>query len=159
MTVFTILIPLPHFTWLTDPSTVSYEQRLSANKAMVNGVSIADLDKTVAVCKKLIQWRVDKTVALIRESIGAGTSSQRLSGSVTGRKADRRCVGRIPAREHSSPSAGRRGPVWSADGRELFFRGGDELRIVDIELELELKWSKPRTLFAGQFTIRLQDVA
>ncbi len=42
--------------------------------------------------------------------------------------------------------------MWSADGRELFFRRGDELRIVDIELELELKWSKPRTLFAGPFT-------
>lgn len=40
--------------------------------------------------------------------------------------------------------------MWSADGRELFFRRGDELRIVDIELEL--KWSKPRTLFAGPFT-------
>ena len=61
---------------VTDPSTVRYEQRVSANKAMVNGVSIADLDKTVAVGKKLMQWRVDKTVALIRESIGAGTSSQ-----------------------------------------------------------------------------------
>ena len=61
---------------VTDPSTVRYEQRVSANKAMVNGVSIADLDTTVAVGKKLMQWRVDKTVALIRESIGAGTSSQ-----------------------------------------------------------------------------------
>ena len=61
---------------VTDPSTVRYEQRVAANKAMVNGVSIADLDKTVAVGKKLMQWRVDKTVALIRESIGAGPSSQ-----------------------------------------------------------------------------------
>ena len=68
--------------WITalqmvnDPSTVRYEQRVAANKAMVNGVSIADLDKTVAVGKKLMQWRVDKTVKLIRESIGMGTSSQ-----------------------------------------------------------------------------------
>ncbi len=61
---------------VTDASTVRYKQRVAANKAMVNGVSIADLDKTVAVGKKLMQWRVDKTVALIRESIGAGPSSQ-----------------------------------------------------------------------------------
>ncbi len=61
---------------VTDPSTVRYEERVAAGKAMVNGVSIADLDKTVAVGKKLMKWRVDKTVALISESIGPAPSSQ-----------------------------------------------------------------------------------
>jgi Tol biopolymer transport system component len=48
---------------------------------------------------------------------------------------------------------GGRGPVWSADGRELFYRRGDELRVVDIELDPELRTSPPRTLFAGPFAV------
>lgn len=58
---------------VTDPSTVRYEQRVAAGKASINGVSIADLEKTIAVGKKLMKWRVDRTVDLIRKAT-AGTS-------------------------------------------------------------------------------------
>ena len=61
---------------VTDPSTVRYEERVAAKKAMVNGVSVAELDKTVAVGKNLMEWSVEKTVALLRESIGSMPSSR-----------------------------------------------------------------------------------
>lgn len=61
---------------VTDPSTVRYEQRVAAGKAMVNGVSIAELDETVDVGKQLMKWRVDRTVKLIREATGESSSTQ-----------------------------------------------------------------------------------
>ena len=42
-------------------------------------------------------------------------------------------------------------PVWSRGGRELFYRRGDELRVVDVELTPELVLGRPRTLFEGRF--------
>ncbi|MGD8330306.1 MAG: creatininase family protein [Acidobacteriota bacterium] len=56
---------------ITDPQAVRYEQRVAADKATINGLSIADLDATVATGRKLMQFRVDKTVAAIRASIGS----------------------------------------------------------------------------------------
>ena len=53
---------------VTDPSTVRYKERVAAGKATVNGVSIADLEKTLEVGGKLMKWRVDRTVKLIRET-------------------------------------------------------------------------------------------
>lgn len=39
-------------------------------------------------------------------------------------------------------------PTWSADGRELFFRSGDEMMAVDIDTTgAQVKAGKPRTLF------------
>jgi len=61
---------------VTDPSTVRYEQRVKAGKAKVNGVSISDLDKTVAVGKKLMKWRVDRTTKLIQSAIQSSSSTQ-----------------------------------------------------------------------------------
>ncbi len=61
---------------VTDPATVRYEQRVAADKASVNGVSIAPMEKTVEVGRKLMQWRVDRTVELIREAIGEASSTQ-----------------------------------------------------------------------------------
>ena len=60
---------------VTDPSTVRYEQRVATNKAKVNGVSIADKEKTIEVGKKLMKWRVDRTVRLIREATGGAQTS------------------------------------------------------------------------------------
>lgn len=61
---------------VTDPSTVRYEQRVKAGKAKINGVSIADLDETVAVGKKLMKWRVDRTTKLIEEAVSKTSSTQ-----------------------------------------------------------------------------------
>ena len=50
---------------VTDPSTVRYEERVAKDLAMINGVSIAPMEETIEVGKKLMQWRVDRTVAAI----------------------------------------------------------------------------------------------
>ncbi len=61
---------------VTDPSTVRYRERVEAGKATVNGVSIADLEKTLEVGRKLMKWRVDRTVKLIQERTARSASSQ-----------------------------------------------------------------------------------
>jgi len=55
---------------ITDPESVRHAQRVEAGNATINGLSIADLDATVEIGKKLMQFRVDKTVAAIKASIG-----------------------------------------------------------------------------------------
>lgn len=50
---------------VTDPSTVRYDQRVAKDLAMINGVSIAPKEETIEVGKKLMQWRVDQTIAAI----------------------------------------------------------------------------------------------
>jgi Tol biopolymer transport system component len=42
-------------------------------------------------------------------------------------------------------------PLWSRDGKELFYRCGDKMMAVTIETEPELKVGTPRELFKGQF--------
>jgi creatinine amidohydrolase/Fe(II)-dependent formamide hydrolase-like protein len=56
---------------VTDPQSVRHAQRVEAGLASINGLSIADLEATVETGKKLMQFRVDKTVAAIRASIGS----------------------------------------------------------------------------------------
>ncbi len=59
------------FYWLTamqmvtDPATVRYDQRVAAGKASINGVSIVPKEQTIEVGKKLMQFRVDRTVRAI----------------------------------------------------------------------------------------------
>ena len=52
-----------------DPETVRHEQRVKAGKASINGVSIADKEATVEIGKKLLQFRVDRTVEAIRAAM------------------------------------------------------------------------------------------
>jgi serine/threonine-protein kinase len=42
-------------------------------------------------------------------------------------------------------------PTWNPSGRELFFRNGDKMMVVDITMQASLSASKPRVLFEGQF--------
>jgi len=55
-----------------DPTTVRYEQRVATGKATVNGLSIEPLDETIAIGKKLLQFRVDETVKAINAAITEG---------------------------------------------------------------------------------------
>jgi hypothetical protein len=41
--------------------------------------------------------------------------------------------------------------VWSADGREIFFRNGEEVLAVSVETEPELSIGTPRLLFQGPY--------
>ena len=42
-------------------------------------------------------------------------------------------------------------PVWAHSGRELFYRHGDEMCVVNVQLTPDLVLGRPRTLFEGRF--------
>jgi Tol biopolymer transport system component len=42
-------------------------------------------------------------------------------------------------------------PVWSPDGRELFYRAGDRVMVVPIETTPVFSHGKPRTVFQGRY--------
>ncbi len=42
-------------------------------------------------------------------------------------------------------------PVWSPDGRELFYRSGDQMMIVSVETEPSFSVGRPRVLFEGSY--------
>jgi serine/threonine protein kinase/Tol biopolymer transport system component len=48
-------------------------------------------------------------------------------------------------------SSGGGSPLWSPDGRELFYRSGDATMAVDIETEPTFKRGNPKTLFRGTY--------
>ncbi len=65
--------------WLTsmqaavDPETVRYEERVQAGRASINGVSITPLGRTISIGEELLNWRVERTVDVIRSRQGAST--------------------------------------------------------------------------------------
>ncbi len=56
---------------LTDPTAVRYDQRVKAGKATINGLSIEPKEAAIEVGRKLMQFRVDRTVDAIRESLSS----------------------------------------------------------------------------------------
>ena len=55
---------------VTDPNSVRWAQRVKANKATIDGVSIADKAKTLEIARKIVEMRATNTVAAIRKAIG-----------------------------------------------------------------------------------------
>jgi hypothetical protein len=43
--------------------------------------------------------------------------------------------------------------VWNPRGRELFYRNGNKMMVVDVATQPNLLASKPRVLFQGQFLL------
>ena len=54
---------------VADPNTVRYEQRVAANLATINGVSIAPKEEAIERGKKLLAFRVERTAEAIRHAI------------------------------------------------------------------------------------------
>jgi creatinine amidohydrolase/Fe(II)-dependent formamide hydrolase-like protein len=54
---------------LVDPRHVRFEERVAAGKASINGVPIAPLDKTLAIARRLVEYRADVTVKAIRAAL------------------------------------------------------------------------------------------
>lgn len=48
---------------------------------------------------------------------------------------------------------GGREPVWSRDGRELFYRNGDNMMVVDVESGPVFRAGAPRVLFEGRYRV------
>jgi creatinine amidohydrolase/Fe(II)-dependent formamide hydrolase-like protein len=54
---------------VTDPATVRYDQRVAAGKASINGVSIAPAEKAIEIGRRLLEYRIERTVAAIARAI------------------------------------------------------------------------------------------
>jgi creatinine amidohydrolase/Fe(II)-dependent formamide hydrolase-like protein len=55
---------------VTDPESVRYEQRVDAGLASINGVDISDLEETIELGRKMIDFRAGYTAEAIRRYIG-----------------------------------------------------------------------------------------
>ncbi len=58
-----------------------------------------------------------------------------------------------PGRKWAISTAGGREPVWSRDGRELFFRNGEQMLVVDVEFGESFAPGQPRVLFEGPYEL------
>ncbi len=50
-----------------------------------------------------------------------------------------------------STTGGGRDPVWSADGREIFYREGDKMMAVGVQTQPTFSLGRPRALFEGRY--------
>jgi creatinine amidohydrolase len=55
--------------FITDPSSVRYEERVKSGKATINGVSIADRKKNLELAKEIVEFRAATTIEAINKSI------------------------------------------------------------------------------------------
>src|SRR5687768_9255271 len=53
----------------TDPKSIRYEERVKANKATINGFSVADRKKNAELAKEIIEFRTQYTIDAINKSI------------------------------------------------------------------------------------------
>ena len=59
-----------------DPEKVRYAQRVAANRATINGISIEPKEKTIANGRKLVEIRANASVEAIRRAIDGSSSNQ-----------------------------------------------------------------------------------
>jgi creatinine amidohydrolase len=55
---------------VTDPNSVRHAARVKAGKATINGFSIADSKKAIAIGKQIVEFRAETTAAAIRKARG-----------------------------------------------------------------------------------------
>ena len=53
-----------------DPEAVRYDQRVAANKASINGISIMPKERAIAHGRELVEIRANMTVEVIQQVIG-----------------------------------------------------------------------------------------
>ena len=56
-----------------------------------------------------------------------------------------------PSQEETVSINGGRGPVWSRDGRELFYQNGDQMMVVAVESAESFRKSPPDLLFEENY--------
>ena len=61
---------------VTDPESVRYSARINADLASINGVDISDLEQTVALGRKMIDFRATNAAESIRKAV-AGERNNR----------------------------------------------------------------------------------
>jgi creatinine amidohydrolase/Fe(II)-dependent formamide hydrolase-like protein len=60
-----------------DPKTVRYDERVAANKATINGVSIVPKEKTIEMGRKIVEFRATVAVEAIRKALAATSDGRR----------------------------------------------------------------------------------
>jgi hypothetical protein len=55
--------------FITDPSSVRYEERVKAGKATINGFSIADRVKSLQLAREIVNFRSDYTIEAMKRAI------------------------------------------------------------------------------------------
>jgi creatinine amidohydrolase len=55
--------------FITDPSSVRYEERVKAGRATINGVSVADRKRNLELAKEIVEFRAARTVDAINKAI------------------------------------------------------------------------------------------
>lgn len=56
---------------IADPQSVRWDARVKANKATIDGVSIADKEKSLAIARKIVEFRANLTAEAIRKAAAA----------------------------------------------------------------------------------------
>jgi hypothetical protein len=54
---------------ISDTKSVRWEERVKTGQAIINGVSIADLSKSLELAQEIVDARTDRTVDLIKSAI------------------------------------------------------------------------------------------
>lgn len=62
---------------VTDPTAVRYYQRVEANRATINGLSIYPIHQALEVGRRLMEFRVETTVAAMQAAMARGTGGER----------------------------------------------------------------------------------
>ncbi len=57
--------------FVADPKSIRYDERVKAKKATINGVSLADRKKTLAIGKAIVDFRATYTANAIQKAIAA----------------------------------------------------------------------------------------
>ena len=60
---------------------------------------------------------------------------------------------RARSQEHAVSTGGGREPVWSTNGRELFYRNGEQMLVVRVETESTFSRGTPDILFEGSYVL------
>ena len=64
-----------------------------------------------------------------------------------------------PDRKRPVSTEGGTHPIWNRNGKELFYRNGNKMMVVDVSTRPDLTLSQPRLLFERQFAFQTTTIA
>ncbi len=70
-----------------DPKIVRFDERVAADKATINGIAIAPKDKTIAMGRKIVEFRANVAADAIKKALAAPATPATSTASTTGSSA------------------------------------------------------------------------
>jgi creatinine amidohydrolase/Fe(II)-dependent formamide hydrolase-like protein len=138
--------------FITDPSSVRYEERVKAGKATINGFSIADRVKSLELARQIVEFRANHTIEAINAAIAnkgtvaaAGRGGRGEGGGAGGAAGGGRGAGRGAGRAGGGRAGGGGGGAGGGGGRGRG-RGGTPLSPADSAAQAALR---ARTMGGG----------